>query len=44
VDVAQLKEALKPLPEAQAAFVVHAVNVLQAWEGMRQQARTGPDW
>ncbi len=44
VDMAQLKEALKTLPEPQAAFVIHAVCALQAWDGMRQQARTGPDW
>jgi hypothetical protein len=44
VDVPLLKEALKPLPEAQAAFVLHAVQVLEAWDGMRQQGRSGPDW
>ncbi len=44
VDLAQLKEALKGFPEAQAAFVIHAVCAAQAWDGMRQQGRTGPDW
>jgi hypothetical protein len=44
VDLPLLKDALKPLPEAQAAFVLHAVQVLEAWDGMRQQGRSGPDW
>jgi hypothetical protein len=46
VDIAQLKEALKALPEPQAALVIHAVQLLQAWDGMRpqQRERAGEDW
>ena len=44
VDIAQLQEALKALPEPQAALVIHAVQILQAWDGMRAQSRPGPDW
>jgi hypothetical protein len=44
VDLAQLKDAIKNLPEPQIAFVIHAVCALQAWDGVRQQGRTGPDW
>jgi hypothetical protein len=44
VDIAALKEALKALPEPQAALVIHAVQMLQAWDGMRPQYRTGADW
>jgi hypothetical protein len=43
VDIAQLKEALKGLPEPQAALVLHAVQLLQAWDGVRPQYR-GADW
>jgi hypothetical protein len=44
VDVAQLREALKALPESQAALVTHAVQMMQAWDGMRAQFRSGSDW
>jgi hypothetical protein len=44
VDIPQLKEALKALPEPQAALVIHAVHLLQAWDGMRPQSRSGSDW
>jgi len=44
VDIVLLKEALQALPEPQAALVVHAVQMLQAWDGMRPQQRAGSDW
>jgi hypothetical protein len=44
VDIAQLAEALKGLPEPQAALVIHAVQMLQAWDAMRPQYRAGADW
>jgi len=46
VDIAQLKEALREWPEPQAAVVIHAVQLLQAWDGLRpqQRERAGADW
>jgi len=44
VDIAKLKEALKTWPEAQAAVVIHAVQLLQAFDGVRPRYRSGPDW
>ena len=44
VDIVQLQEALKGLPEPQAALVIHAVQMLQAWDSMRPPQRAGADW
>jgi len=44
VDTEQLLSALKDFPEDQKALVLHAVHVLQAWDGLRAQPRAGADW
>jgi hypothetical protein len=47
VDMAKLKEALKDLPETEAAVVMHAVQILQSMAAMAPKPPPRPpgeDW
>jgi len=44
VDPEQLRDALREFPEDQKALVIHAVQVLQAWDAAHAKPRAGADW
>jgi len=44
IDMDKLKQCLQSMDPTQAARVMHAVQMMQAWDGMRAQFRNGSDW